>query len=176
MDVVERPPEDLAGLIAGIDRSEHVRVVYEVVDGRLREREGPVVPEHVPPWTAEGEEHSVESHVAFCTPILARGGVLLASDDGTGVTVVEPAFELGLAWLAWFHVSAPHRRRGVATAMWDAAADRARAADARRMYVSATPTGSAVGFYLSRGCVLADPPHGELFAHEPEDIHLVCTL
>jgi len=44
------------------------------------------------------------------------------------------------------------------------------------MYVSATPTGSAVGFYLSRGCELADPPHAELFALEPEDIHLVCEL
>jgi hypothetical protein len=44
------------------------------------------------------------------------------------------------------------------------------------MYVSATPTGSAVGFYLSRGCHLADPPHPALLASEPDDIHLVCPL
>jgi hypothetical protein len=44
------------------------------------------------------------------------------------------------------------------------------------MYVSATPTGSAVGFYLGRGCRLADPVHPDLFAQEPEDIHLVCPL
>ena len=42
--------------------------------------------------------------------------------------------------------------------------------------MSATPTGSAVGFYLSRGCVLADPPHPQLFAEEPEDIHFVLPL
>ena len=153
-----------------------MRVVYAVVDGVLREREGPVDPEHVPPWTAEGDEHSVASHVASCAPVLARGGVLLAADDGAGVAVVEPAFEPGLAWLAWFHVSNPHRRRGVATALWQAAAARARAAGSTRMYVSATPTGSAVGFYLRQGCTLASPPHAELFAHEPEDIHLVCEL
>jgi hypothetical protein len=44
------------------------------------------------------------------------------------------------------------------------------------MYVSAVPSGSAVGFYLSRGCELAEEPHRDLFAHEPEDIHLVCPI
>lgn len=43
-------------------------------------------------------------------------------------------------------------------------------------YVSATPTGSAVGFYLGQGCRLADPGHSALFADEPEDIHLVYAL
>ena len=50
------------------------------------------------------------------------------------------------------------------------------AAGARSLYVSATPTGSAVGFSLGRGCRLADPVHPELFTDEPEDIHLVCPL
>ena len=44
---------------------------------------------------------------------------------------------------------------------------------ATSVYVSATPTGSAVGFYLGRGCTLADPVHPALFADEPDDIHLV---
>jgi len=34
----------------------------------------------------------------------------------------------------------------------------------------------AVGFYLSRGCRLADPVHPVLFGHEPDDIHLVGEL
>jgi hypothetical protein len=42
--------------------------------------------------------------------------------------------------------------------------------------VSATSTGSAVGFYLSRGCRLADPVHPKLFELEPVDIHLVLDL
>jgi GNAT superfamily N-acetyltransferase len=89
---------------------------------------------------------------------------------------VEPAFEPELAWLAWLHVSRPYRRRGVARALWKAAADTARRGGARSMYVSATPTGSAVGFYVSEGCRLAEPPHPDLLAEEPEDIHLVCPL
>jgi hypothetical protein len=47
--------------------------------------------------------------------------------------------------------------------------DRALAAEATSIYVSAAPTGSAVGFYLNQGCQLADPVHPALFAKEPED-------
>ena len=170
MDVVERSPEDLATLIDGIDRTERIDVVYEVVDGALRELEGPF--EDAPPWS----DAKKQAQTALCAPVLARGGVLLSADAGAGVAVVEPAFEPGLAWLTFFHVSSAHRRRGVGSALWLAAAARARAAGSTLMYVSATPTGSAVGFYLSRGCTLAAPPHAEMFALEPEDIHLTCEL
>ena len=47
---------------------------------------------------------------------------------------------------------------------------------AESIYVSATPTESAVGFYLRQGCRLAHPVHPDLFAAEPEDIHLVRSL
>jgi hypothetical protein len=33
-----------------------------------------------------------------------------------------------------------------------------------------------VGFYLRQGCRLADPVHPDLWAKEPDDIHLVCPL
>jgi predicted N-acetyltransferase YhbS len=85
-------------------------------------------------------------------------------------------FEPGLAWLAFLHVSREARRQGAASALWQAASDDAVQSGAESLYVSATPTGSAVGFYLSRGCVLADPPHATLYALEPDDIHLVCHL
>jgi len=64
----------------------------------------------------------------------------------------------------------------VASALWDAAVEVAMAAGAESMYVSAVPTGSAVEFYLSRGCELANPVHPALYAEEPDDIHLVCSL
>ena len=81
-----------------------------------------------------------------------------------------------MAWFAFLHVSAPARRRGAGTALWDAAVELARASRAATLYVSATPTGSAVGFYLGRGCQLADPVHPDLWAKEPDDIHLVLPL
>ncbi len=93
-----------------------------------------------------------------------------------GLAVAEPEFEPPLAWLAFLHVSRPFRRRGVASTLWDVAVAESRDAGATSLYVSAVPTGSAVGFYLSKGCVLADPVHPDLFAMEPEDIHLMCAL
>jgi len=51
-----------------------------------------------------------------------------------------------------------------------------RADGARRLYVSATPSGSAVGFYPEprvRADRRAEP---ELFALEPDDIHMILEL
>lgn len=162
-------------LIATIDRSEHVDIEYGVIDGRLIER--PVTMTEVPSWHPSGSgQHSVKAQIDFCASVIANGGVLLGAFDGAqpiGVAIVDPSFESRMAWLAFLHVDRQHRRRGVASGLWNAAIDIARDAGARSIYVSAAPTGSAVGFYLRQGCHLADPPHSELFAREPEDIHLV---
>ena len=99
-----------------------------------------------------------------------------AEEHVAGLAVVDPEFEPRSAWLAFLHVSRPYRRRGAARALWAAAVDIARAAGAESLYVSATPTGSALGFYLGQGCRLADPVHPTLFAAEPDDIHLVCPI
>lgn len=177
MKVCRLEPGDVA-LVASIDRTEHVEVQYRVEEGRLTQTP---VSLDVPAWDPDGSgAHSVASHVAFCASVVADGAALLGAfdDDGDpmGLATVHPTFEPGLAWLATLHVGRTHRRRGVASALWAAGVAIARAADARSMYVSATSSGSAVGFYRSRGCRLADPVHPKLFADEPEDIHLVCPL
>lgn len=165
-------------LIARIDRSEHVDVQYAVSDGRLVEV--PVFMEDIPTWHDGGGEHSITAMLEFCAPIVEGGATLLGAftddDELAGLAIVDPDFEPQLAWLALLHVSRPHRRKGAATALWAEAARLASGAGATSMYVSATPTGSAVGFYLSQGCRLADPVHPALFEHEPDDIHLVCEL
>jgi GNAT superfamily N-acetyltransferase len=134
----------------------------------------------IPPWTSSGTgPHTVASKIDFCHGLLLEGGQLLAALEGKqvlGVAVVEPSFEPPLAWLAFLHVSRPYRRSGVGAALWRSAVQAATAAAAEALYVSATPTGSAVNFYLSQGCALATPPHPRLFEEEPEDIHLVCSL
>lgn len=177
MEIRSLGTDDLAAAIGAVDRSEEVSIGYSVVDGALVARPVDWV---VPPWSPTGAgEHSVGGHVEGLRPVLARGGVLLGAGHGgvlCGVAVVEPSFEPGLAWLAFLHVSRTHRRRGAGTALWDGAVRRAREAGAREVYVSATPTGSAVGFYLSRGCRLAAVPHRRLFAEEPEDVHLILCL
>lgn len=175
---VQRLGFDDVGLIAGIDRSEHVDVEYAVVDGRLIER--PVSMADIPRWDAVGAgPHSVAAKVAFCAPLVAGGAALFGAFEGDrllGLAVVDGSFEPRLASLAFLHVSREVRRRGAASALWDAAIQEAVQARAESIYVSATPTGSAVGFYLSRGCRLADPVHPALYAREPDDIHLACSL
>ena len=93
-----------------------------------------------------------------------------------GLAVIDGSFEPSMAWLAFLYVSRPHRRRGAASALWDAAVQVAVEGSAESIYVSAVPTESAVDFYLSRGCELADPVHPALYAREPDDLHLVCSL
>ena len=169
--------DDLS-LIASIDRAEHVDIGYAVIDGRLTQQ--PAVKAEIPTWEPTGSgPHSVAAQIGFCTDLVTRGAVPLGAFDderAVGLAVVDPSFEPRLAWLAFLHISRPDRRRGAARTLWNAASDLALASGAESMYVSATPTGSAVGFYLRQGCRLADPVHPALFAHEPDDIHFVCSL
>lgn len=166
-------------IIAGIDRSEHVEVEYEVREVRIVER--PVSVADIPDWDRDGDgEHSLAHQLRACAEHLAAGGVLLAATSREGQTagaaIVDPGFEPPMAWLAWLHVSRPYRRFGVAHALWTEATALARAAGATSMYISATPTGSAVGFYLAHGAVPAATVHPALFEHEPDDIHLVVPV
>jgi hypothetical protein len=53
---------------------------------------------------------------------------------------------------------------------------RARGRGAEQLYISASDTESAVGFYLGYGCRPAERVDPELFALEPTDIHLTLDL
>src|SRR5262245_361736 len=136
--------------------------------------------EDVPPWDPSGSgPHSVAEMIEFCSSAVRNGGLLLGVFEGdalAGLAIVQAQFEPRLAWLALLHVSRPYRRRGGAQLLWNEAIDIAMTEGAETIYVSATPTASAVGFYLRQGCELASPVHPELFAAEPDDIHLVCSL
>ena len=74
------------------------------------------------------------------------------------------------------HISRPYRRMGVATRLMEVIERLARERGARRLYISATPSGSAVNFYSSRGAHLAETPDPALHAMEPHDIPLMLEL
>jgi len=169
-------PDDI-GLLRRIDRSEIIRTGYTMENGRLVEHD---VAWDSPPWDPDGDgEHSVAARIEEWRPVVAAGARFLGAFDGDdlmGVVIVDPTFEDDLAWLAFLHVSRPFRRSGAASALWDEAVQIAIEAGATHMYVSATPSASAVGFYRSKGCEVAVPPHPALFAKEPEDIHFTVAL
>ncbi len=174
---IQALPADRLGIIAEIDRSEHVDTLFEARAGKLTSR---AVDIEVPRWTAEGSgPGSVGGFVGSLEPVLERGATLLGAFDqeqAAGVAIVQERFEGDMAWLVFLHVSNAYRRQGVGSALWNAAVARARSAGSRSIYVSATPSASAVGFYLERGCKVARVPHRALHAEEPDDIHLIAAI
>ncbi|MBT8211502.1 MAG: GNAT family N-acetyltransferase [Acidimicrobiia bacterium] len=176
MEIKTLGPGDL-GLFAEIDRTEVIKALYEVHDGELVSRDELIA---VSPWNPVGDgPHSVAAMQDGLEPLIEGGAVFLGAfegDDVAGLAMVDPDFEPPMAWLPLLHVSRPYRRAGVATALWEESVRLALQAGADSMYVSATPSDSAVGFYLSRGCTIAPSPHPDLFAMEPEDIHFNCSL
>ena len=163
--------------IAEIDRSEHVTQEYSYRRGSLVSR---TVEVRVPTWSRLGDhEHSVQGKVGAWQPILDRGGALLGAFDSNtlvGFAIYQPHLAEGMANLSALHVSKSYRRKGIASLLAGEVARLARADGARRLYVSATPSGAAVEFYRSRGFEPTDSPNTRLFALEPHDIHMILEL
>ena len=130
---------------------------------------------HRPPRDAAGWREFEARWGAF----VPASGVALGAFDGTrlvGIATLRRAIRPGLDQLEALFVDRAHRRLGVAARLVAAIEARARSGGARQLYVSATPSESAVGFYRSRGFVPTETPIPELLEHEPEDIHMVLAL
>lgn len=169
-------PSQLAR-IGEIDRSEHVTQEYSYRRARLETRP---VDLQVPTWSRSGDhEHSVQAKIDEWRPILDRGGTLLGAFDAeilAGFAIYRPHLAEGVANLAVLHVSRQYRRKGVASLLTGEVVRLARSDGATRLYVSATPSGSAVGFYRSLGFEPTDEPNPALYALEPDDIHMILEL
>ena len=139
--------------IAEIDRSEHVTREYAYRRGSLEARDVDV---KVPTWFPTGDHED--------------------ADTLAGIAIYRPRLAEGMANLAVLHVSRSYRRKGVGSLLAEEVARLARADGARRLYVSATPTGPTVDFYRSHGFEPTDQPNAALFALEPHDIHMIREL
>jgi GNAT superfamily N-acetyltransferase len=162
-----------------IDRREYIANIYRLVDGRLE------LEAHdfdVPGWDPET--------IAKTTPLLHtmfdRGARFFAAFDAAssagqlaGVSVLDtlPRGERGdLRQLEFMHVGRDYRDQGLGARLFEQARAAARALGARAMYISATPSEHTIRFYQARGATLLAVPDPELFALEPEDIHLECPV
>jgi hypothetical protein len=149
--------EELSRL-SDLDRSEQITRIYHLQGGTLFSE---AVQIRVPRWSAE----AVAGHCRSLAETVGVGGGLWGAFDGevlAGIAVlggrlIGPAADEAV--LAFMHVSAAYRERG-----------------ARLLYISATPSDSAIGFYTSCGARPAARVDPELFALEPEDIHLALPL
>jgi predicted N-acetyltransferase YhbS len=159
------------GAVWSIDRTERIEGMYRHRDGAL---------------VLESEHHDVrgwppgepERYGPLLLGCVDRGGTAygsFAGDELIGAAVLESRF-IGRAadrlQLKFLHVSRRHRKAGLGRALFERAVARARELGARRLYVSSTPSENTIRFYLRLGCRVADEPDPELYALEPEDIHL----
>ena len=158
-----------------IDRSEVTERIYCFENGALT-----LKPVHYdlhgwPPGEAEKY-----------TPILLdcfdRGGWFSGLfDDGrlVAVAILESKFigrEKDQLQLKFMHVDRAYRKHGLGRRMFESAKAVARERGARKMYISATPSENTINFYLRLGCVVTPEPDPELYALEPEDLHLECDI
>lgn len=169
-------PEEVTR-IAEIDRSERIVTGYTFEEGELVTQ---TVDWDVLTWFAEGEgEHSIAEQIAFYQDHLRRGGRMIgafAEGKLVGIGVLTPNIRPGMDQLASLHVSHGYRREGIATRLTREMVELARQNGAQEMYVSATPSASAVSFYRSHGFEPVAEPLPELYALEPEDIHTLKRL
>jgi GNAT superfamily N-acetyltransferase len=160
-----------------IDRSEHVAQEYGYRGGSLERRNVDIA---VPTWSRSGDhEHSVRGRVDAWQPILDRGGTLVGAFDAdalAGFAIYRPRLAEGMANLSALYVSRSYRRKGIGSLLAEEVARLARADGARRLYVSATPSGPTIEFYRRHGFEPTDEPNQALLALEPDDIHMILEL
>jgi len=158
-------------LIWQINRREVIHNIYQLHNGELV-----LIPEYfdVQGWPPD----EVEQYTPILLDCFDRGGTFWgAFEDGkiVGVAVLESKF-LGVnndtLQLKFLHISHEHRKQGLGKELFHLAVKRAISLGAKKMYISALPSENAVNFYIHLGCALATEIDAELFALEPEDIHL----
>jgi len=171
VSIRQMSPEELTW-VEEIDVSESGYLVYYYREGKIAtKREA----RHRGPRNAEAWGSYIERWKAT----LERAGVALGAFDGkrlVGIAVLEYHLTESMAHLVALFVSKDFRRQGVAARLTQEIMRLAKAQGADQLYVSATPSESAIGFYLSQGFALAKQVHKELYALEPEDIHLMRQL
>jgi GNAT superfamily N-acetyltransferase len=163
--------------VAEIDRTERISLLYDQHGTQLVARHGDW---SASAWDPDGDgQHSVAAQVHALQYHVDKGGIALgafASGRLVGIGVVVPHLRPGLAQLAWLHVSAAWRAKGIGSRLSEQLEQIARAAGDSDMVVSATPSENSVRFYLGRGFQPMADPLAELFELEPEDIHMRKTL
>lgn len=158
-----------------IDRREIIENIYYLENGELVLKEEYYDIQGWPP--GEPEQY---------TPILLdcfdRGGTFYgAFEDGQliGVAVLESKFigkDKDQLQLKFLQVSRDYRGKGLGRKLFEKAADKARALNTNKLYVSATPSESTIHFYVRMGCTVTQDVDPDLFELEPDDIHLECLI
>jgi predicted N-acetyltransferase YhbS len=174
----ELTKNDLDGL-RGIDRSDFNPSMYCMEDGELIlqnwEFKHPGFTQAQ--WENTIRKFSRELEKGHTHLFGAFDGSALVGISGLEVDrLVGPAKDMLNMGPMW--INAAHRRRGIGRKLLAMATQKAGdlGLGARSLYVSACPVRGTVEFYLQEGCRMLAEPDAELFADEPEDIHMELDL
>ena len=169
--IIRALQRDEIHLLWQIDRREIIDNIYYLRDGKLV-----LEPEHFdmqgwPPGEAEHYTH-------ILTDCYDRGGTFWGAFENeqiVGAAILENKFigsKQDTLQLKFLHVSRDQRKRGLGSKLFNLAVEKANSLGAKKLYISATPSENTINYYMRLGCVLAIEIDSELFALEPEDIHL----
>ena len=168
---IRRLSESDLRLAPGIDVSEDGQLLYRYSNGKLttEPREW-----HRPAWDAAQWEEKITTWAE----VLRWDVVIGAFDGATLVGMASLRYRLTetVAQLVSLHVSRAYRRHSVATRLLRELLRLARQSNARELYVSATESESAIGFYTRHGFAPTAHVNQRLYDLEPEDIHMTLTL
>jgi ribosomal protein S18 acetylase RimI-like enzyme len=171
-DIVVRQltPEELSRA-SEIDVSETGEVVYKSTDTGIHpERESWTRPS----WDARQWKDNIDRWATRMHWNVMLGA--FCRERLVGLASLRYTLSEQTAQIVSLHVSRDYRRQGIATRLAQELVWLAHESGARRMYVSATPSESAVGFYMSQGFAPTKYVNKELFDLEPEDIHMMRTI
>jgi predicted N-acetyltransferase YhbS len=166
-------PDELTRL-GEIDRSETIDSEYVLDDGVLL-----LVDLTAPIEARRWSPQQLDHHVEHLREVQARGGVVVGVvDDGTlialgAVDTRAVGGDPAVLQMTRLYVSRSRRGEGHGSRVVGALVGHARQLGAHALYISATPTRGTVDAYLRMGARLRLPPDPELFAEEPDDIHLL---
>jgi GNAT superfamily N-acetyltransferase len=155
-----------------IDRTECVDHIYYLRDGALGLKQ-----DHcdVPDWSSSRKQE----WIADLVRIHDGGGRVFGAYRGATMVGISALDHRPVRTgprrlnLSVLYVSNGYRGQGTGRTLVHLVAQEARRRGATSLYISATPSENTIRIYMGLGCVLADPPDPDLFAREPEDIHLV---
>ena len=164
---------ELRQRIVKIDVSEHGSVVYYWIDNEVK----PLPEEWERPRKTADSWQSDSWNTVLALPGVKVWGAFDSENQRlVGIIVYRPQLTEDMAQLAALFTDKDYRRKGIAARLTQELLCRAKADGYSKLYVSATPSKSAVNFYLSQTFIPTQQPHPELYRLEPEDIHMVKTL
>ncbi|WEG12235.1 GNAT family N-acetyltransferase [Pullulanibacillus sp. KACC 23026] len=161
--------------IRDIDRSETIELIYQCIEGELKETK---VLHECPNWD---EDHYKEIISRYEYEV-SSGGAAYGAFDGdrlVGFAVLEHKFrgkDNDQLQIDLMYVTREYRRQGIGSKIFEALSREAAKRGARQLYISATETESAVKFYSNHGSSITPNVDTELFEKEPNDVHMIKIL